>query len=111
MNGPHTGPRLRIGGFCVNDKFNDTELTAVARSPARRSSDMREVLLLVITLTVTGCSCLDSVKIKPEANNVNIPTGTVGTIGIETEWKFKECCVQGEQKQIALGLQRQLADD
>lgn len=72
---------------------------------------MKYLLLFAVTLSLVGCECLDSVKIKPEANNINIPTGTVGTIGVETDWKFKECCIQGEQKKIALGIQHQIAED
>lgn len=68
---------------------------------------IRSLCLGLVLIGLSGC-CLQSVKLKPQMDAIDLKTAKVGSFSAETEFKFKECCPSDEQEKIALSIQSKI---
>ncbi len=68
---------------------------------------IKPLSVLLLSIGLSGC-CLQSVRLKPQLDAINLATAKVGSFSAETEFKFKECCPSKEQEKIALSIQMKM---
>jgi hypothetical protein len=68
---------------------------------------IRSLCILLLLIGLSGC-CLQSVKLKPQIDAIDLKAATAGSFSAETEFKFKECCPSKEQEKIALSIQAKI---
>jgi hypothetical protein len=64
---------------------------------------------ILVLIGLSGC-CLQSVKLKPQINAIDLEAAKVGSFNAETEFDFKECCPSKEQEKIALSIQSKITN-
>lgn len=67
------------------------------------------VLLATAMLGLSGC-CLESLKLKPQMDTLDLKTAKVGSLSSEIIIQFKECCPNKEQEKVALSIQSKMTE-
>lgn len=65
---------------------------------------------LSLFAALTACSCLEELHVKPELTASELEKAKLGGVALDVVWKFKDCCPTGEQRDVALALQRRIGD-
>ncbi|MBS0160197.1 MAG: hypothetical protein JSS26_16600 [Nitrospira sp.] len=63
---------------------------------------------LHIAFIVSAGCCLDSIKLKPQLDTVDLKTAKAGSASFDVDFKLQECCPEDKQKELALGLQEKI---